>query len=99
MPAWRTATTVRARLVLSTSGAAAGEGDTELLVGGTAGRPRAPIIGIRPANLPHMTPAEGLEFLVELARQSDAIALEWFRSTRLAVELKADRTPVTEADR
>jgi histidinol-phosphatase len=46
-----------------------------------------------------MTPAEGLEFLVELADRTDPIALEWFRASDLRVEAKPDLTPVTEADR
>lgn len=40
-----------------------------------------------------------LAFALELAERADAIALEHFRSTRLAVETKPDLTPVTAADR
>jgi histidinol-phosphatase len=39
-----------------------------------------------------------LEVAVEAARASGEVALRYFR-TRLAVELKRDRSPVTEADR
>jgi histidinol-phosphatase len=46
-----------------------------------------------------MDPVEALEFLRELADQSDAIALEWFRAGDLRVDAKPDLTPVTEADR
>jgi len=46
-----------------------------------------------------MTAGEALSFLVELADHADPIALEWFRSSALRVESKADLTPVTEADR
>lgn len=40
-----------------------------------------------------------LVFALDLAERADAIALEHFRSTRLAVETKPDLTPVTAADR
>jgi histidinol-phosphatase len=40
-----------------------------------------------------------LVFALQLADRADAIALEHFRSTRLAVETKPDLTPVTAADR
>jgi histidinol-phosphatase len=42
---------------------------------------------------------EWVRFLEELADRTDPIALRWFRSATLAVELKADASPVTEADR
>jgi histidinol-phosphatase len=48
--------------------------------------------------MPH-NPASWLPFLVELADQADAIALTHFRSASLATDLKADRSPVTVADR
>jgi myo-inositol-1(or 4)-monophosphatase len=38
-------------------------------------------------------------FVVELARQSGAFIRPFFGDPALAVEMKADRTPVTEADR
>ena len=46
-----------------------------------------------------MPPAEWLPFLAELADRADALALRWFRSAGLAVQEKADASPVTEADR
>lgn len=38
-------------------------------------------------------------FLIELADRADALAARWFRAAGLRVEDKADRSPVTEADR
>ena len=38
-------------------------------------------------------------FLEELADRADAIALQYFRSTTLVVEMKSDASPVTDADR
>jgi histidinol phosphatase-like enzyme (inositol monophosphatase family) len=40
-----------------------------------------------------------LEEVVELAREAGDLTLGWFRQAGLAVDVKADRTPVTEADR
>jgi histidinol phosphatase-like enzyme (inositol monophosphatase family) len=40
-----------------------------------------------------------LEEVVELARAAGDLTLGWFRSAGLAVEVTADQTPVTEADR
>lgn len=40
-----------------------------------------------------------LELALELAEAADAITMRWFGSRDLTVEAKADRTPVTEADR
>ena len=38
-------------------------------------------------------------FAVEIAREAGALTLDYFGKPDLAVDLKADRTPVTEADR
>ena len=40
-----------------------------------------------------------LELALRLADTADAISMRWFRARELAVETKADRSPVTEADR
>lgn len=40
-----------------------------------------------------------LEFALRLADRADAIALSYFRDSRLAIEEKDDHSPVTEADR
>jgi histidinol-phosphatase len=40
-----------------------------------------------------------LEFAHRLADIADSISIKWFRAVDLAVETKADLTPVTEADR
>ena len=40
-----------------------------------------------------------LELALRLADAADAISMRWFRARNFAVETKADRTPVTEADR
>jgi histidinol-phosphatase len=45
------------------------------------------------------TPDSWLPFLEQLADESDAIALAHFRSSGLVAEWKADRSPVTLADR
>jgi histidinol-phosphatase len=39
-----------------------------------------------------------LPFLTELADRADTLATRWFRAAGLRVEVKADRSPVTEAD-
>lgn len=46
-----------------------------------------------------MRPNDWLRFLDALADRADEIALDLFRSATLRVEIKADRTPVSEADR
>lgn len=46
-----------------------------------------------------MTEHDDLALALELAELADGIALRHFRSERLAVETKADLTPVTAADR
>src|SRR2546422_5832337 len=46
-----------------------------------------------------MAPADWLPFLTVLADRADEIALRGFRKKGLRVEDKADRSPVTEADR
>jgi histidinol-phosphatase len=43
--------------------------------------------------------AERLQFAVEIARAAGEVTLRYFRRTDLAVELKADQSPVTIADR
>jgi histidinol-phosphatase len=43
--------------------------------------------------------AERLEFAVEIARQAGEVTLRYFRRSDLAVERKADQSPVTIADR
>jgi histidinol-phosphatase len=43
--------------------------------------------------------AERLEFAVEIARQAGEVTLRYFRRTDLAIERKADQSPVTIADR
>src|SRR6476469_7135783 len=40
-----------------------------------------------------------LETAVELARRAGELTLRWFRAPDLVVDVKADATPVTEADR
>jgi histidinol-phosphatase len=45
-----------------------------------------------------MQPIAWLSFLGEVADRCDEIAYEYFRSSRLRVETKADASPVTEAD-
>src|SRR6476646_7776832 len=40
-----------------------------------------------------------LEATVELARRAGELTLRWFRAPDLVVDVKADATPVTEADR
>ncbi|MCC6534973.1 MAG: histidinol-phosphatase [Burkholderiales bacterium] len=45
-----------------------------------------------------MTPRAWLGFLQVLAERADAIALHWFGRGDLAVDAKADQTPVTAAD-
>jgi len=51
--------------------------------------------------LPPSPPVDGelLSFAVDLARGAGALTLRFFRSTDLRVDWKADRSPVTEADR
>lgn len=46
-----------------------------------------------------MRPNPDLRLALELADAADAITLPWFRSRDLAVEAKADLTPVSAADR
>src|SRR3954469_13986896 len=43
--------------------------------------------------------AKRLEFAVEIARQAGELTLQYFRRSDLAVERKADQSPVTIADR
>jgi histidinol-phosphatase len=43
-------------------------------------------------------PDVALAVLVEIAERADALALEYFRAQDLRVEVKEDRTPVTQAD-
>ena len=43
--------------------------------------------------------AERLQFAVEIAREAGDVTLRYFRRTDLAVERKADQSPVTVADR
>src|SRR4051812_8187336 len=43
--------------------------------------------------------ARRLEFAVEIARQAGELTLQFFRRSDLAVERKADQSPVTIADR
>ena len=43
--------------------------------------------------------AHWLPLLHEIADRADAIALSHFRTARLAVDVKPDRSPVTAADR
>lgn len=43
--------------------------------------------------------SDWLPFLTEIADRADALAVRWFRAEGLRVEEKADRSPVTEADR
>ena len=40
-----------------------------------------------------------LEFAIDTVRRAGAVTLDYFQSTRLQVDAKADGTPVTEADR
>ncbi len=51
-----------------------------------------------PSPLPAATPSL-LEEATELARRAGDLTLDWFRRPDLHVEQKADRTPVTAADR
>jgi histidinol-phosphatase len=46
-----------------------------------------------------MTPRDWLAFLEELAGRADRIALDFFRSSTLEVDAKADSSPVSEADK
>ena len=45
------------------------------------------------------TPSDWLALLEEIADRADQIALGLFRATTLSVDVKPDRTPVSEADR
>ena len=49
--------------------------------------------------MPASTVSPLLSTAVELARQAGELTLRWFRSPDLVVDVKADATPVTEADR
>lgn len=44
-------------------------------------------------------PAPDLELALRIADRADAITRDYFRSDRLALQLKADQTPVTAADK
>jgi len=51
------------------------------------------------AAMPHPIERELLDFAVELVATAGEMTLRWFRSADLAVDTKADGTPVTAADR
>ena len=51
------------------------------------------------AAMPHPIERELLDFAVEVVATAGEATLRWFRSADLAVDTKADGTPVTEADR
>jgi histidinol-phosphatase len=51
------------------------------------------------APMPAPIERELLDFAVELVRTAGEVTLRWFRSPDLAVDRKADGTPVTAADR
>jgi histidinol-phosphatase len=67
----------------------------------------APSSDAAPAAAPVAEPAPGappvdralLDLAVEIAREAGEATLRWFRSSDLAVDSKADGTPVTAADR
>jgi histidinol phosphatase-like enzyme (inositol monophosphatase family) len=51
------------------------------------------------AAMPHPIERELLDFAVDVVATAGGATLRWFRSADLAVDTKADGTPVTEADR